>query len=95
MAVSQPATFNEEWSDERVYAYLNHLPPADVDADYHVLYNAFKHMRAHDFERLIQKFIENGRNLQATNPKGQNIEEVIAEFPKQGAPFLEILKKYA
>ncbi|MEW4938930.1 hypothetical protein ABKJ23_13385, partial [Acinetobacter baumannii] len=25
MALSQPATFNEEWSDERVFAYLNQL----------------------------------------------------------------------
>lgn len=27
MALSQPATFNEEWSDERVFAYLTQLPP--------------------------------------------------------------------
>ncbi len=27
MALSQPATFNEEWSDERVFADLTQLPP--------------------------------------------------------------------
>jgi len=31
MALSQPATFNEEWSDERVFAYLNQLPPTGVN----------------------------------------------------------------
>jgi len=56
MALSQPATFNEEWSDERVFAYLNQLPPADVNADFHVLYHAFKHMRPFDYERLITQF---------------------------------------
>ena len=37
MALSQPATFNEEWSDERVFAYLNQLPPSGVNADFHGL----------------------------------------------------------
>lgn len=95
MAVSQPATFNEEWSDERVYAYLNHLPPTGVNADYHVLYNAYKHMRPYDFERLIKKFKEDGRNIEATNPQGETIAQTISAFPKHSLPFLEILKKYS
>lgn len=45
MALSQPATFNEEWSDERVFAYLDQLPPEGINTDFHVLYHAFKHMR--------------------------------------------------
>ncbi len=57
MALSQPATFNEEWSDERVFAYLNQLPPNGVNADFHVLYHAFKHMRPNDYERLLTKFV--------------------------------------
>ena len=40
MALSQPATFNEEWSDERVFAYLTQLPPVGVNGDFHVLYHA-------------------------------------------------------
>ncbi|WP_343598437.1 PA4642 family protein [Acinetobacter sp.] len=95
MAVSQPATFNEEWSDERVFAYLNHLPPQGINADFYVLYHAFKHMRAHDFERLLTKFQADGRDIKATNPQGQTIADVIAEFPKQRAPFLEVLAKFA
>ena len=35
MALSQPATFNEEWSDERVFAYLTQLPPEGVNGDFH------------------------------------------------------------
>lgn len=95
MALSQPATFNEEWSDERVYAYLNQLPPAGVNADFHVLYHAFKHMRPFDYERLLTKFVAVGRDLNATNPEGQRIHDVIATYPRQSAEFLAVLEKFA
>ena len=94
MALSQPATFNEEWSDERVFAYLNQLPPADVNADFHVLYHAFKHMRPFDYERLITQFLADGRDLNATNPEGQRIHDVIAQFPRQKDGFLEVLANF-
>ncbi|APV36175.1 MULTISPECIES: PA4642 family protein [Acinetobacter] len=95
MALSQPATFNEEWSDERVFAYLNQLPPDGVNADFHVLYHAFKHMRPNDYERLLTQFVADGRDVNATNPEGQRIHDVIAEFPRQREPFLEVLAKFA
>ena len=95
MALSQPATFNEEWSDERVFAYLNQLPPAGVDADFHVLYHAFKHMRPTDYERLSTQFIADGRDINAKDPEGQRIHDVIAKSPRQSAPFLEVLAKFA
>ncbi|OUY07726.1 PA4642 family protein [Acinetobacter populi] len=95
MAVSQPATFNEEWSDDRVFAYLNQLPPQGVNADYHVLYNAFKHMRSFDFERLLTKFVADGRDVNAKNPQGQTIADVIAQYPSQSTAFLEVLAKFA
>lgn len=95
MAVSQPATFNEPWSDERVFAYLNQLPPTGVNADYHVLYNAYKHMRAYDFERLLVQFVADGRDIHAKNPQGQTIAEVIAQFPRHRDEFLAILQKFS
>ncbi|MHA3116858.1 hypothetical protein E0H86_13450 [Acinetobacter sp. ANC 4635] len=95
MALSQPATFNEEWSDERVFAYLNHLPPEGNSADFHVLYNAYKHMRPHDFERLLTQFTADGRDVNATNPQGQRIHDVIAQFPRHSTEFLNILAKFA
>lgn len=95
MALSQPATFNEEWSDERVFAYLNQLPPEGTDADFHVLYHAFKHMRPTDYERLIVEFLAQGRNLNATDADGQRIHDVIAQFPRQAQPFLDVLAKFA
>ncbi|WP_445115079.1 PA4642 family protein [Acinetobacter sp. WZC-1] len=95
MALSQPATFNEEWSDERVFAYLNQLPPEGTHADFHVLYHAFKHMRPADYERLLTRFVAEGRDLNATNPEGKRIHDVIAEFPRQKDEFLVVLAKFA
>ncbi len=93
MALSQPATFNEEWSDERVFAYLNQLPPSGVNADFHVLYHAFKHMRPTDYERLLTQFIADGRDINAKDPEGQRIHDVIAKFPRQSAPFFRSSSK--
>lgn len=95
MAFSQPATFNEEWSDERVFAYLNQLPPEGENVDFHVLSHAFKHMRAADYERLLVQFIADGRDLNATNTKSQRIHDVILAFPSQSQEFLEVLAKFS
>ena len=95
MALSQPATVNEEWSDVRVFAYLDQLPPEGVNADFHVLYHAFKHMRPFDYERLLTQFVANGRDINATNPEGQRIHDVIAQYPRQKDEFLVVLAKFA
>ncbi|WP_139851082.1 PA4642 family protein [Acinetobacter pullicarnis] len=95
MALSQPATFNEEWSDDRVFAYLSQLPPDGENADFHVLYHAFKHMRPTDYQRLITRFLADGRDLNATNNQGQRIHDVIATFPRQCDDFLKVLAQFS
>ena len=95
MALSQPATFNEEWSDERVFAYLNQLPPEGVNGDIHVLSHAFKHMRPADYKRLLTQFTADGRDVNAQNPEGQRIPDIIAQYPRQSEGFLEVLAQFA
>lgn len=95
MALAQPATFNEPWSDERVFAYLNHLPPQGESADFFVLYNAYKHMRVGDFERLLVQFCADGRNVSATNQQGQRIHDVIDGYPSHRDEFLAVLAKFS
>ena len=95
MALSQPATFNEEWSDERVFAYLNQLPPEGVNGDFHVLSHAFKHMRPADYQRLLTQFTADGRDVNAQNPEGQRIHDIIAQYPRQSGGFLEVLAQFA
>lgn len=90
MAVSQPAKFGESWSDDRVRAYLDRLPPAGTDADFHVLYTAYKHMREEDFERFLAYFKAAGRNVSALNPDGRSLLDLVREHP-QAQGFLQLL----
>ena len=95
MALSQPATNNEEWSYERVFAYLIQLTAEGEKGEGQGWYHACKHMRPSDYERLLTQFKTDGRNINATNPEGQRIHDVIAAYPRQAAPFLEVLAKFA
>ena len=94
MSRVQPATFNEAWSDDRVFAYLNHPPSPSESADFFVLYNAYKHMRAHDFDRLLKEFTKRGGDVNATNKDGERVHDVIARYPAHSADFLALLASY-
>lgn len=94
MARTQPATFNEVWSDDRVFSYLNHGPTRGDHADFAVMYQAYKHMRAIDFKRLLTKFVADGRDINATNKNGQRIHDIIAEHQSFSNEFLEVLNEF-
>ena len=47
------------------------------------------------YERLIVRFIADGRDLNATNNKSQRIHDVIAAFPRHSQEFLDVLAKFA
>lgn len=94
MALSQPATFNEPWSDERVFSHLHQQPPFGVNADYHVLYSAYKHMRPHDFERMLQRFVAEGRDVRALSPEGKTLRQVLDEHPRHGTAFISVLERF-
>ena len=81
MAFNQPATFDELWSDERVKGYLHHQPPAGENADFNALYNAYKHMRATDFERFLVFFTAEGRDIHALNPDGKTMVGLMKTHP--------------
>ena len=91
MGVSQPARFGEDWSDERIKGYLDHLPPAGESADFHALMNAYKHMRPHDFERFIAFFAAAGRDLGARDTGGRTLLD-IARTHARSADFVHILE---
>jgi hypothetical protein len=90
MALSQPATFDETWSDERVASYLSRQPVTGENADFHVLMTAYKHMRAADFQRLLIMFKAAGRDVQARNQQGRSLLEIVREHP-QSEDFVKLL----
>ena len=92
MGVSQPARFGEDWSDDRVRGYLDRLPPEGENADFHVLMTAYKHMRAHDFERFLGFFTAAGRNLDATDRDGRTLLSFVREHA-QSADIAALLEQ--
>lgn len=91
MGVSQPARFGEDWSDERVRGYLDRLPAAGENADFHALMTAYKHMRPCDFERFVAFFQAAGRDLNATGSAGHSLLEIVRAHPRSG-DFVKILE---
>lgn len=85
MALSQPATFNEVWSDARIASFLELQPPTGEDPDFHVLNTAYKHMRADDFARMLVLFDAQGRNRHARNAQGRTLHDVLSQHPKSHA----------
>lgn len=90
MAFTQPTTFNEEWTDERVKSYLNRQAPSGENSDFNALYVAYKHMRATDFARFLVFFKADNRDLNASNAQGKSFLELIKEHPN-ASEFVEIL----
>lgn len=75
----KPKVIGEEWSDDRVKSYLD-LTPWDrsINADYFVLSRAYESMRAEDFERFINFFVEARRDLNAEDEHGATILDRVA-----------------
>ncbi|NNM52875.1 MAG: hypothetical protein HKM02_11750 [Pseudomonadales bacterium] len=90
MALAQPAKFGEAWSDERIASWLELLPAAGEDPDYHVLWRAYQGMRAHDFERFTQLFLEQGRNINALGLSGETLTSILSRH-RCSEDFLHIL----
>lgn len=78
-ARTQPATRNEEWSDERLKAFLALEPPEGMPADYGILLKAYRGMTAELFARFLPFFIEAGLDLNAPREDGSTLLDHVAE----------------
>ena len=85
----KPKVVDEIWDDDRVKSFL--YAAADVPCvDFYLLVKAYQGMRAHDFERFIEFFVEAGRDLNARNEQGQTLVKVIARH-RHAKPFIDLL----
>lgn len=82
----------EHFSDERIKSFLDFLPPAGTDPDFHVLEKAYRGMIAENFVTFIQFFVESGRNINATNPEGQTILDIVRQH-RHGDEYIDALIK--
>jgi hypothetical protein len=84
------AVEDEQRSDDQLRFFLGVQPPAGVDADYHVLEIAYRNMKPDEFERFVGFFKLAGRNLQAKNPAGEALAQVLEQH-RLGAAYLAVL----
>jgi hypothetical protein len=79
------AVEDELRTDEQLRFFLGVQPPAGVDADYHALEIAYRNMKPDEFERFVGFFRAASRNLQAKNPAGETLAQVLSQHRLGGA----------
>lgn len=82
---------DEVWDDARVESYLHKPPMGEEPADYSVLLNAYRSMRAADFERFIARYVAAGRDPAARGRAGHSLKETIRGH-RHAAPFVRVLE---
>ena len=82
---------DEVWTPERIRSFLDLLPPAGMDADFHRLQRAYQSMRAEDFAEFVAMFVAAGGRLDARGPQQQTLLEELEQH-RHGAAFAEILR---
>lgn len=75
---TQPATLNEEWSDERLKLFLLIEPPEGTPADYAILLRAYRGMTAELFARFVPFFVESGRDINCKIENGSNFLDLVS-----------------
>ncbi len=81
----------ESFSDERIKTFLDKIPAEGVNADYSVLEHAYRGMIPDNFATFVKFFQEAGRDINATNPDGKTILQIVSEH-SHGEDYAEALK---
>jgi len=81
----------EVFDDARIKTFLNFEAPEGVNADFHLLEKAYRGMLAVSFETFLGFFLEQGRNINASNSDGKNILAIASEH-HCGEEYVAILK---
>jgi hypothetical protein len=89
---TQPAVRDEWWSDERIQSFLALDTTADEAPDFHVLSKAYRGMVAEAFSRFITFFVEEGRNINEKNYRGETILKIVSEH-RNSEEYAKILKQ--
>ena len=90
---TQIATRNEEWSDERLKAFLTLEPPEGMPADYNILLKAYRGMTIELFERFLPFFVAGGHDLNVTLEDGSTFLDQVNRH-RNSAPYAEALKAH-
>jgi hypothetical protein len=83
---------DEVWTDGRIREFLDQLPPAGVNTDFHMLWKAYQGMRADNFATFLAFFAAQQRDINATSPEGETVLVIAQQHAKSGE-FVTLLKE--
>tara|TARA_B110000858_G_scaffold175732_2_gene209389 strand:+ start:2328 stop:2654 length:327 start_codon:yes stop_codon:yes gene_type:complete len=89
---TQQATRDEEWSDERLKAGLDVLPPEGLPHDYNILLRAYRGMTADLFARFIVFYTQAGHDINVSLEDGSTFLDLVSRHRK-ASEYGEILKQ--
>ncbi len=92
MRKDKQKVLDEVWTEDRVKSFLSYEPLAGTDPDFHALLKAYQSMRASDFDLFVTFFKAQSRNINATNPDGQSVLDIVNTH-RHGAEFAEVLRR--
>lgn len=82
----------EVFDEARVRSFLTIDEQSGVSTDYRLLERAYRGMKADNFESFVTYFGEAGKDINAKNPQGLNLLQVIIEHTQSSA-YCDALKK--
>lgn len=90
----KPKVIGEEWDDERIRSFL-FVSAWDqrLSVDYQVLLKAYEAMRAADFERFLDFFVEAGRDPNGRDARGRTLLDRISRH-RRGVEYTASLRAH-
>lgn len=83
----------EELDTTQVARFLEMQPVGDENADFHILTKAYRGLPVEYFDQFLGMFVAQGRDVNATDPKGRTLAQLAAEHSNQPG-YIEVLKKH-
>jgi hypothetical protein len=83
----------EVFDDERIKTFLSLEAPEGINPDFHLLEKAYRGMKVENFETFLGFFMEAGHDINAHNPYGKSLLDIISEH-RHGDDYVEALKRH-
>ena len=82
---TQIATRDEEWSDERLQAFLSLEPPESLPAEYNILLKAYRGMTAELFQRFLPFFTAAEKDINIRLEDGSTFLDLVLQHRRSTA----------
>ncbi len=83
----------EELDATKVARFLEMQPVGDENADFHILTKAYRGLPVEYFDQFLTMFVEQGRDINATDKQGRTLTQIAAQHGNQPG-YVDVLKKH-